>query len=60
MGRLLYPELIENGYPKGFATGLITSSGSVALIILRHRENIQRLLKGTESKFSLKDKKKPE
>ncbi|MCR5346485.1 MAG: TRAP transporter large permease subunit [Fretibacterium sp.] len=33
MGRLLYPELIENGYPRGFATGLITSSGSVALII---------------------------
>ena len=33
MGRLLYPELIRDGYPTGFAAGLITSSGSVALII---------------------------
>ncbi|MDY3869520.1 MAG: TRAP transporter large permease subunit [Pyramidobacter sp.] len=33
MGRVLYPELIRDGYPKGFAAGLITSSGSVALII---------------------------
>ncbi len=33
MGRVLYPELIESGYPQGFSAGLITSSGSVALII---------------------------
>ncbi|MBQ9566025.1 MAG: TRAP transporter large permease subunit [Synergistaceae bacterium] len=33
MGRLLYPELIRDGYPRDFAAGLITSSGSVALII---------------------------
>ncbi len=33
MGRVLYPELIESGYPEGFSCGLITSSGSVALII---------------------------
>ncbi|MBO5493290.1 MAG: TRAP transporter large permease [Pyramidobacter sp.] len=33
MGRVLYPELIESGYPEGFSAGLITSSGSVALII---------------------------
>ncbi|MEW9124192.1 MAG: TRAP transporter large permease subunit [Thermotaleaceae bacterium] len=33
MGKLMYPELIKNKYPKGFALGLITSSGSVALLI---------------------------
>ncbi len=33
MGRLLYPEMIRDGYPESFATGLITSAGSVALII---------------------------
>ena len=33
MGRLLYPELTRDGYPRDFAAGLITSSGSVALII---------------------------
>ncbi|NCC95741.1 MAG: TRAP transporter large permease [Synergistales bacterium] len=33
MGKLLYPELIREGYPKGFSVGLITSAGSVALII---------------------------
>lgn len=33
MGRMLYPELKESGYPEDFAAGLITSSGSVALII---------------------------
>lgn len=33
IGGLTYPKLIENKYDKGFATGLITSSGSVALLI---------------------------
>ncbi len=33
MGKLLYPELVREGYPKGFSVGLITSAGSVALII---------------------------
>lgn len=33
IGGLLYPELIRNKYPRGFAVGLITSSGSVALLI---------------------------
>ena len=32
---------------------LVLSFLSAALIILRHRENIQRLLSGTESRFSL-------
>ena len=33
IGGLLYPGLREKKYPKGFALGLITSSGSVALLI---------------------------
>lgn len=33
MGKILYPELVRQKYPKGFALGLITSSGSVALLI---------------------------
>jgi C4-dicarboxylate transporter DctM subunit len=33
MGKLLYPELVRESYPKGFSVGLITSAGSVALII---------------------------
>ncbi|KAF5034320.1 C4-dicarboxylate TRAP transporter large permease protein DctM [anaerobic digester metagenome] len=33
IGGLTYPKMIEKGYPKGFTTGLITSSGSVALLI---------------------------
>ncbi len=33
MGKSLYPELIKQKYPEGFSLGLITSSGSVALLI---------------------------
>ncbi|QZY53802.1 TRAP transporter large permease [Crassaminicella profunda] len=33
MGKMLYPELVKQKYPKGFALGLIASSGSVALLI---------------------------
>lgn len=33
IGGLMYPKMIEKKYPKGFTTGLITSSGSVALLI---------------------------
>ena len=33
IGGLTYPKMIEGGYPKGFATGLVTASGSVALLI---------------------------
>lgn len=33
IGGLMYPALLKNGYGKGFSTGLITSSGSVALLI---------------------------
>lgn len=33
IGGLTYPKMIEQKYPKGFAIGLITSSGSVALLI---------------------------
>ena len=33
MGKVLYPELVKEKYDKGFSIGLITSSGSVALLI---------------------------
>ena len=33
IGGLTYPKMVEQGYPKSFSTGLITSSGSVALLI---------------------------
>ncbi|EHM12472.1 TRAP transporter, DctM subunit [Jonquetella anthropi DSM 22815] len=33
MGRLLYPELRAEGYSQSFAAGLVTSAGSVSLII---------------------------
>ncbi len=33
IGGLMYPAMKENKYDNGFATGLITSSGSVALLI---------------------------
>jgi len=33
VGKLMYPELVKQEYPKNFATGLIVSSGSVALLI---------------------------
>ncbi len=33
MGKVLYPEMVRQNYPKGFSLGLITSSGSIALLI---------------------------
>ncbi|MDK2822502.1 MAG: C4-dicarboxylate transporter, DctM subunit [Clostridia bacterium] len=33
VGKLMYPELVKQKYPGKFATGLIVSSGSVALLI---------------------------
>lgn len=33
IGNLMYPELLRNGYSPSFSSGLITSSGSVALLI---------------------------
>lgn len=33
IGTIMYPELIDKKYGKAFATGLITASGSVALVI---------------------------
>ena len=33
IGKIMYPEMIKEGYPRKFASGLITSSGSVALIL---------------------------
>lgn len=33
MGGLMYPEMVAKKYPKGFAIGLITTSGAVAILI---------------------------
>ncbi len=33
VGRSLYPSLSERGYAKGFSLGLITSSGSIAIVV---------------------------
>ena len=33
MGRLVVPQMMKDGYPRSFIAGLITSSGSVAIII---------------------------
>lgn len=33
IGSLMYPELMKKGYGKGFSTGLLVSSGAVALLI---------------------------
>ncbi len=33
IGSMMYPRLREEGYAEKFATGLITSSGAVALLI---------------------------
>ena len=41
----------------GGLPGLLIAIASVALLIIRHRENIKRILKGTESKFFLYRKK---
>ncbi|MEK3990250.1 TRAP transporter large permease [Robertmurraya sp. FSL R5-0851] len=33
IGRIMYPELLKQGYPKKFASGLIIQSGAVSLVI---------------------------
>ncbi|MBO8162158.1 MAG: TRAP transporter large permease [Brevibacillus sp.] len=33
IGKIMYPELLRQGYSKNFASGLITSTGSISLII---------------------------
>jgi C4-dicarboxylate transporter, DctM subunit len=33
IGRIMYPELLRQGYPKKFASGLIIQSGAVSLVI---------------------------
>ncbi len=63
MCMLLYPILLDR------VSKLLTEHTSpfiifailmAALVIVKHRENIGRLLKGTESKFSFKKSKSPE
>lgn len=33
LGKTLYPELRDNGYPAGFSAGLLASAGSVAIVL---------------------------
>jgi len=33
IGKIMYPEMIKENYPRNFSSGLITSSGSIALIL---------------------------
>lgn len=33
IGRIMYPELLRQGYPKNFASGLVIQSGAVSLVI---------------------------
>lgn len=63
MCMLLYPILLDRitvlltGHTSPF---IIFSVLMAALVIVKHRDNIGRLLKGQESKFSFKKSKKPE
>ena len=62
MGMLLYPIILDRitklftGHTSPF---IIFSILMAALVIIKHHENIGRLLKGTENKFSFKKSKEP-
>ena len=58
VGVLAYPVMVGL---LGFGGGweILIASACAALLIVRHRENIKRLIKGTESRFSF-HRKKPE
>ena len=63
MCMLLYPIFLDriSVLLKGHTSPFIIFSVLMAvLVIVKHRENIGRLLKGTESKFSIKKSKSPE
>lgn len=63
MGMLLYPIILDRvsklltGHTSPF---IIFSILIAALVIIKHHENIKRLLEGKENKFSFKKSKKPE
>lgn len=50
IGRVLYPALREQGYPMSFASGLITSSGAIAIII---PPSITMILYGVQAQASV-------
>ena len=64
MGMLLYPLLLNRLYPfvnGGMSEGAVVAIVSIlntVLVVWLHRENIKRLMSGTENKFSLKKKDK--
>ncbi len=64
MGMLLYPVILNRLYPYvngGASEGAVVAIISIlnaVLVIWLHRENLGRLLNGTENKFSLKKKDK--
>ncbi len=64
VGMLLYPLLLNRMYPilnGGISEGAIVAIVSILnaiLVVWLHRENIGRLMSGTENKFSLKKKDK--
>lgn len=64
IGMLLYPLMLNRLYPfthGGMSEGAVPSIVSIlnaALVIWLHRENLKRLWKGNENKFSLKKKDK--
>ncbi|MBQ8552069.1 MAG: glycerol-3-phosphate acyltransferase [Clostridia bacterium] len=64
IGMLLYPLILNRLYPivnGGASEGAVVAIVSIlnaVLVIWLHRENIKRLMSGTENKFSLKKKDK--
>lgn len=64
IGMLLYPLFLNRLYPythggnREGAVAAIVSILNAAFVIWQHRENIKRLMKGKENKFSLKKKDK--
>lgn len=61
IGMLLYPVLLNrmytflNGKPEGAVVAIVSVLNTL-LVVWLHRENLKRLLNGTENKFSLKKK----
>ena len=59
LGSVTFP-VVQYLWSIGGAKELIFSSLCALLLIIRHKDNLLRLLKGKESRFSFKKKKEPE
>ena len=57
IGAMLYPVVLNRINPD-VPFGWLIATIVAALVVFMHRENIKRLLKGTENKISLGSKKK--